>query len=273
METDREYERFAEGDKEIFACEFVTPDGRPIGSIVRFAAHAVTANRPGSFSSDYPYYVRRKIEEKFGGICMFLNGPCAEIAPSMLNKFEGRERTIGSSIADLVITSLSDKSYESLEKFFDSKFEIKLPARPEVIANDVDIPDEIPDNLPERRRYLEKKVLKSTLPFLREKYTEGELSLTDEISVFVGALTLGDITLVAFPGETFYKTGSKVKSSFPDKKLVTVTEHERTVMYLPPREDFLLGGYETTCKLTDIHAEEVLLEGAVNNLKKFFERS
>ena len=57
--------------------------------------------------------------------------------------------------------------------------------------------------------------------------------------------------------------------SFPELDLVTVTEHGRTVMYLPPEEEFAKGGYETVCKLTVPHAERVLREEAVCFLENF----
>ena len=233
-QTDREYERFKEADKEIFAIQFVGEDDTAIGSIVRFAAHAVTANRPGSFSSDYPYYVRCGLEREFGGICMFFNGPCGEIAPAMLNKSEGREKTLGYKISSLAISALKKAAFTDEIVFSHSKFEIKLPVREEVIADNVVIPDVMPEALPERKRYLEKKILQRTMPFLREKYTVSEDSLSDKISVYIGVLTFGDINFVAFPGETFNKTGRDIKDYFEGKNIVTVTEHERTVMYLPP---------------------------------------
>ena len=268
--TDRVYQRFDEGDRDIFIIEFVDLDNEPIGSILRFAAHAVTANRPGSYSSDYPYYARRGVEEKLFGTCMFLNGPCAEIAPAMLDKYEGREQILGSRIASLAIRSLEDKDFTEVELFSHHKYKINLPVRWEVLENRVDIPEEMPSELPNRREYLEKIRLNKTLPFLMEKYSEGEEKLSEEVSVCLGALSFNEVTFAAFPGETFYKTGNFVKDHFCGKNLVTVTEHERTVMYLPPKEDFLLGGYEPTCKLTAPDSEKILREESIKALDDYF---
>jgi len=259
---------FAEGDKELFVLQFVSLDGALIGSIVRFASHAVTCNREGSYSSDYPYYVRAGMETEFGGICMFLNGPCAEIAPSMHDKFDGSEKTLGKQIANLAIEAIGNSELESIYHFADDKHEIMLPVRKEVIDNFVSIESEMPDSIPDKRRHLEKIKLKGSLPFLREKYSEGESVLGEEISVQIGLLQLNDITFLAFPGETFYKTGDYIKKSFAEKRIITVTEHERTVMYLPPEEDFKLGGYESTCKLTASNSESVLREKVLDYLKK-----
>lgn len=265
--------KFPEGDTELVVLEFAESDGTPIGSVVRFAAHAVCANRPDSYSSDYPYHVRRTMEERFGGVSMFLNGPCAEIAPAMSDKFEGREKMLGEYLANTALASLSSSKFMPITAFFDKKEEIKLPVRREVIENAVDGIENLnmPDSLPERRRYFEKKRLSKTLPFLQEKYSEGEADLSDEISVFVGMLALNDVCFLAFPGETFYSTGKAVKDLHSDLKLCTVTEHERTVMYLPPKEDFVLGGYESVCKVTSADSEFVLRSRSaeiVNNYRE-----
>ena len=258
--------KFPEADKTVFAAEFVREDGTPIGSIVRFAAHAVCANRPGSYSSDYPYYVRQTTERTLGGVCMFLNGPCADIAPAMLNKLEGRERPLGEHISHLATAALMKESFAPLTFAKDAKREISLPVREEVALNSVTLPESMPDSLPERKKYFETVRLSRTLPFLREKYTSGESTVTDKVSVFIGLLTLGNVTLVAFPGETFSTTARAVADEIGGN-IVTVTEHERTVMYMPPYEEHLLGGYEAVCRVTAPNAETVLRSEAVRALK------
>ena len=259
---------FTEGDRELFVAEFTDYSGSPIGSIVRFASHAVCANRPGVYSSDYPYYVRKTMEEGFGGTSLFLNGPCGEIAPAMSDKFEGRERTLGAYLASSALEAVKDEEYTELKAFSDEKKKIMLPMRNEVLRMKVDIPESMPKALPEIRRYLEKKALERTLPFLDEKYREGESTVSESIPVYIGLLGLNDLLITAFPGETFNKTARAVKDAFPEKKIVTVTEHERTAMYLPPKEDFDLGGYETVCKLTAREAEDVLRYNVINFLSQ-----
>lgn len=271
-ETSLDYERFPEADKEIAVIQFATPEGEVIGSIVRYAAHAVTANRPGSYSSDYPYYVRAGMEEKFGGVCMFLNGPCGEIAPAMINKLEGVERVLGGYLAECAAGAVSKEKFEKIESFISEKYEVKLPVREELLKNKVEIPEKMPDDLKERRIFLEKKRLEHTLPFLNEKYSVGEEKLDEDISIFLGALSLGDLTILAFPGETFNETASKVKSEFPSDKIITVTEHERTVMYIPPEAELTLGGYETVCRVTGSGAEKRLYDSAKNFYKLIKEK-
>ncbi len=261
---------FSPGDNELTVIEFAKPDGEPIGSVVRFAAHAVCANRKDSYSSDYPYYVRSLMSEKFGGVSMFLNGPCGEIAPCMQDKYEGREKILGKYLAETALLAIEDKPFVEINYLNDTKYSIELPVRKEVLDNYVNISNVLPSSLFEMRRHLESIRLNKTLEFLRGKYLNGESKHSDTISIFVGLLQINDLLIVAFPGETFYKTGKIVKESFENLNVCTVTEHERTVMYLPPKEDFELGGYEAVCKLTASNSEEILRENVISVIRKFY---
>ncbi len=268
-ETDKAPDPFAPGDETLFAVQFCDEAENPIGTIVRFAAHAVCCNRDGSFSSDYPYHIRKHMESHFGGISLFLNGPCAEIAPGMTGKTDGSEKRIGKYIADRAIALLSPLSFSPVTIFADKAVSIALPVRKEVIENHVPFEGNLPADLAARRVFLEQERYKNSMPFLREKYAEGETSLSDETEISFGMLRLNDFLIAAFPGETFYKTGKTVCEALPDQNICTVTEHGRTVMYMPPAEDCAQGGYESVCRVTGEAAEAILRQKATEELQKF----
>lgn len=271
IETKRPFNPLPSGDDELVAIQFRDACGVTIGSVVRFAAHAVCCNRDGSFSSDYPFYVRRRMEKEFGGIAAFMNGPCGDIAPGLIDKYEGTERTLGEYLAEIAITAIEHLPFETIEGFDDAEFEIRLPVRREVMEGRVTIDDDLPEDLKKRYEYLDKKSLGGLMNFLREKYTEGEETVNDEISVFMGFLRIGDMVFAGFPGETFSVTGVALQQAFPGLDICTVTEHGRTVMYLPPEADCELGSYESVCKTTARNGEEVLRTGAIGALESFLD--
>lgn len=271
-ETSRPYAPFPPADGEVVAMQFRNKNGDPIGSVVRFAAHAVCCNRVGSFSSDYPFHVRRRMEEAFGGISLFFNGPCGDIAPAMNDKFDGTEHVLGEYLANTALSALEGLPFEEINKFEDAKSEALLPVRDEVLESKVEIQGEMPEVLSKRKKYLERINISKLMGFLREKYTAGETSPTDSIEVSLGFLRLNDIIFAAFPGETFSVTGKALQDAFPDKNICTVTEHERTAMYLPPKEDFCRGGYEAVCKITSPDGEAVLRKRAIGAMKDFLDK-
>lgn len=267
--THRPVKKFERGDPSLFVMEFASAsDGRPLGSFVRFAAHAVCCNRPDSYSSDYPWHVRNILSGRFGGITLFFNGPCAEIAPGIENKNSGGEQWLGRVLAETALAAVRDEPFVPLEIFEDHSRTIRLPVRPEILSGRLDLPEgELPVSLSERKKYLERVQFADSLEFLLGKYRNGEERLSDTVEVELGLLRLNDRRILAFPGETFSSTAAAVAAEMKDPA-VMVTEHGRTVMYVPPLEECRRGGYECLCALTSPDAEEILRREAGLFLRK-----
>ncbi len=104
-------------DGLIQALFFRAPDGRPIGSVLRFATHPNTANREEGrkdmdwVSGDYPVYARRRLEEAFGGTGMFLTGPCGDSCPLIGRKSRELAEKVGRQVADAALAALPGASW------------------------------------------------------------------------------------------------------------------------------------------------------------------
>ncbi len=267
MPTRRPVQKFERGDPTLFIMEFASAsDGRPLGSFVRFAAHAVCCNQPGFYSSDYPWHVRKILSGRFGGITLFFNGPCAEIAPGIECKTSGGEQWLGRVLAETALSAVRNEPFEPLEIFEDRCRTVRLPVRPEVISGKVDLPAAgLPASLSERKRHLERIHFADTLEFLLEKYRSGEKTLSGTVEVELGLLRLNARKILAFPGETFSSTAT---AAGMEEEVATVTEHGRTVMYIPPREEYRRGGYESICAIVSPEAEEILRREAGRFLRE-----
>lgn len=252
------------GDPDVVSLQFRDPSGSILGTVVRFAAHAVCCNLDDSYSSDYPYHVRKGIEQAFGGICIFWNGPCGDIAPCMTAKADGTEKKLGNYISELASNALNSISFLPITSFKDTSVPVFLPVRNELRNGMPALPEAIPEAIPQRRQYLEQRLLIELADFLQRKYRNGEKSPADTICASLGFLQLNDLLFAAFPGETFSVTGKALQKAFPKKEICTITEHGRTVMYLPPQTDHSLGGYESVCRTTAADAERYLRNAAQN---------
>jgi hypothetical protein len=82
--------------------------GRPVGSLVRFASHPNIANLGGrpSDSGDYPVYVRRRLEKVFGGTGLFMTGPCGDQASAVGGKGLRQAEEFGARLADEALQGL-----------------------------------------------------------------------------------------------------------------------------------------------------------------------
>ena len=270
-ETNRPYQEWPDADPLLTAIEFrAIEDDAPIGSLVRFASHVNCSNGGGYLTGDFPYTLRQKMEEALGGSAIFMTGPCGDVCPWMIQKRDGTSARIGAYLAEVALNALKNAAFEPVTKFADLTEPVRLPVRSEVLAGDVILPEEMPADLPGRRRYLEARRTRSSMDFLLEKYQEGETGpLTDTTEIQLGFLRLNDCIFAAFPGETFSTTGNALRAAFPDANITTVTEHWRTVMYLPPKDDLANGSYEATCRVTGEGAAEILLDSAKKAAEKF----
>ncbi len=259
--------RFAPGDPELAVWRFENRSGAPLGWFCRFAAHAVCCNRADHYSSDYPFYVRRELERLGGGgTALFFNGPCGDIAPGMTDKHAGYERKLGLQLAATAWRALAAVPARPLTLVRDRMAELPILRRPDFPAATEDampFPPEFRQEEPAAaRRRGERLALLRNREFLEAKCrTTGERTPG---AVRLGLLQLNDTLLLGLPGETFWTTAGKIVAAagWPPEKLVTATEHDRTVMYIVPPEEYHTGGYETTCCLTDAAFEPALVAAA-----------
>jgi hypothetical protein len=126
---------FFDADPNISVIEFQTLNNQPIGNIVRFASHAVCCNLPDCYSSDFPGYLRKNMENSLGGISLFFNGPCAEIAPVIPCKSIDAAKKIADILSQKALELLEKTSFSNLEDISDTIWQIPLPVREEIINN------------------------------------------------------------------------------------------------------------------------------------------
>lgn len=95
-----------------------------------------------------------------------------------------------------------------------------------------------------------------------------------EISVQVQAMRIGDLALVAWPGEIFCQLGLDLKARSPAATTLVVELANDYIGYVPTEAAFQQGGYETwlarSAKVAP-RTGEAMVESAVNLLKGLFE--
>ena len=84
-------------------------------------------------------------------------------------------------------------------------------------------------------------------------------SYPEHVELVLQAIRIGDIAITANPCETFASTGLQVKQASPFEKTINFELANGYGGYLPPREQHMLGGYETwpaRSSFLDVDAEE-----------------
>ncbi|MFA5865720.1 MAG: hypothetical protein WC975_13685 [Phycisphaerae bacterium] len=137
-------------------------DGKPIGSLIRYAAHPCIAGHTTrrKYSADFPGVVRRIVRERQGGICGYLSGPCGNLAPWEQGDWPdpdfpqeefipnvpwvphrdpqacwGEVERIGRGIAEAILNSPSEQDYATLNSLSYKTVPVLLPIRPDLLAD------------------------------------------------------------------------------------------------------------------------------------------
>jgi len=101
--------------------------------------------------------------------------------------------------------------------------------------------DQVSGTVQGAQRFVDPAIYDRTIPALVRKI-EGRRTHTAEIQVFC----VGDRAVVGVPGEFFCELGLQIKErAWPVQALISTCTNGR-VGYIPTREAFVRGGYETT---------------------------
>lgn len=254
-------------------CLVVERDGRPYAALVNFALHpAILAGDNWLYSADYPGYLseclRRTMGEQFG--CLFLGGCSGNV-----NHVDYREPAQGRGfpMAQRVGYMLGAAAHQAIaariplagERVAVSREDAALKrigisaeeqARCRKLLDDAhgNAPPGQVDGLPEA--------------FFAKLRLEMAARQDEPDRVEVMALRLSELGLAAFPGEAFCELGLAVRTRSPFPHTITAGLSNDAIGYLPTRDAFDQGGYETTVGSTfyEPGAGEQLVDSCVRQL-------
>ena len=266
-------------DSLVQALFFRSPAGDAIGSLSRWAAHPVTANaRGGGHSGDYPAYIRRRLSDRFGGRALFLTGPCGNQAPLVHGKSRLLAEQTGCRVADLLLSGLHGVEWQDNPCVRAASRAVALPLRRDYPRDLAAAQEELESA---RRRFHQARREGGALRELKRLSEEIErLRYTVDGAHYawcgfrveelapgaVGhplyALRLGDAVIVGLPGEPFGSYSTKLRERCGAERLIVAEECNGYLSYIPPAEEYPLGGYGSAAAILDPAAEEVLLSEA-----------
>jgi len=201
---------FGPVDPEVWVLRVEDANGQVVGSIINFACHPVCIypSLSTTISADYPAYATQVVEEIEGGTCLFTLGTAGDIVPIKrgLKPCQQIGKALGAeALRRLQLVSTSgDVTLTAIRK--EIKLPTKSPASADVTAD----------------------VSKTT------EYIDTELQL----------LELGNIYLLALPGEILVEVGLEIKKRAGLENLLIVSLSNDVVGYVCHSQAYDEGGYE-----------------------------
>ena len=253
-------------------------EGRPEIAIVNFQTHPdVIGGR--NLSADWPGFARRYIETAMGGNvrCAFFNGAQGDTnhinvhpKPGLAaKKGYAHSRKMGLKVAAAALAVWDDC--------------VPAPAGPVGgCVRTVRVPANVPDpkDLPQARKYAEAHEAgrRAEIPFSGMEYTTviaealRMIKLEHGPATFdmpVSTVTIGKtLSFAGFPGEPFTQLGRDVKARSPFAMTIPCCLVNGSRGYLPTREVFALGGYESRSSSFLPGVGETLSDALVEDLTR-----
>jgi hypothetical protein len=232
------------------------------------------------FTSDYPHYVRQSLQAQYGSdlAVFFTNGACGDVS----TRFTRQEKTFEE--AERIGSLVGTAAYQALQ----NAQEVETPSL-QVRQFTVDMPVKDLPSLEEAQQEYE-KTREAVEALDRETAGEGDIRLVE--TEFHGAranlklvkygflqnntaevdlITLGDVALVAIPGEMFVSLGLAIKRQSPFTRTIILGYANDAIGYIPSREAYQEKGYEARRTLFAAGAGEYLVDQIEQQLRNIKE--
>jgi len=275
-------------------------DEHPVATLVHYACHPTTMGWQTQYATpDYPGMCKRVVEEQLGGKCLFLQGATGDIGPRLgftgdLSIYRRLGHILGLEAAKVAL------NLDTLPR--EAKF-AGLQASGATIALFEDVPAEpATPILALSSRYLqlplktfpnpddaeaEAATLRAEVAHLRQHGTEAEIRAAtaratqagmraDRARLYYGrtyidwqlqAIRIGNIALIAIPGEPFTETGQAIAAGSPFPHTLFSGYTNGGFSYLPVRSAYAEGGYEVETSPFAEGAAELVVREALAMLR------
>jgi hypothetical protein len=195
-------------DKELTALRFQAEDGLTVATVINYGGHP-EINKSKALTSDYVGPLRDAVEQRFGGVALFLNGALGGMVTPKISghTFEEVER-VGRGVGQSAVTAL----------------ERAAPIAPGFIAI--------------RRRPLRLPLENDGFKLLSGVHVLDTQAKDGTVPTEVWRVDLGPITWMTIPGEILPKPALALKAKMPGKYKMIVALGNDELGYILDPEDF-----------------------------------
>lgn len=210
-------------------------DGAMLGAVVNFACHPTHHGGDDSASGGYPAALAGELARRGCPQTLFCNGACGNISPG--NPTMGLNPSmedIGRTLAEDVHGVMASLAYQRQDMIRAANMTMEVPVRRLTQK-------ELRGETPGAQRFIDPAIYERLMPSLSER-----LRAMPYQPLQVQALRIGTLCLVAIPAEYFSEYGLWIKEQTWPVNTMVVTHANGMVGYVPTKEAFKRGGYETT---------------------------
>ena len=222
-------------DPEVAVLAARAPAGGLLGCLVNYACHPTHHGGERALSGGYPGVLAGEMRKRGCPVTLFLTGASGNVsAADPVNAAYMPMHEVGERLADDTQRALAGMTFTPDCALGAASTSVELPYRRTT-------PEETAGTVTGAQRFVDPGVYDRTMPALLERIRARKTQPAE-----VQVLFAGDAAFAGIPAEYFVEHGLRIKlESFPRHALV-VSHANGMVGYVPTRDAFERGGYETT---------------------------
>lgn len=246
---------------ELFSVWRFSDEKGIVAILGRFGCHPVTGGSLGSeyISGDYPWHFRHSVQELFGCPAFFMLGAAGDVVP-MQRQGESR-RDLGEIMARSI--RMNARCFRPVPEFTLETANLTIPV---TIKNLLDRKKFAQEYEEMRQRAMQQPKFSEEFNAATSKMESLLRYPSDNLSMPLQFLRLGNHTLVGMPFECLSVIGERLRAACPRAILTSITGGYQG--YLPLEEQFALGGYEVTGNHFMPNTGDLYLSATVTRLKE-----
>lgn len=245
------------------------------GGLFNFSNHCDTKGGT-EFSADFPAFISQVLKDKLGNefISLYGQGACGNLNHVNVRKKEQlTSESIGVDLASNVLTNMpnlenlagyslkvaSEIVYAPLQHFTEKELQWANQMHPSDLYGESEFFQlRRPMKIRSLARIRNNEAIPPTVP-------SGKWTLPLEVQVFQ---VNSDVAIVGLPGEVFVELGLAIKKGSPFKNTLIIELTNSHIAYVPTRDAFDRGGYETINSRLAPGGGEMMVESAIRLLKE-----
>lgn len=223
-------------DPEVAVWQVRSPVGGTLGVLMQFACHPVDHGGTGEISGGWPGLLSTRIETGHAPVCLFLNGAYGNVIPNDFQhgKRLSMEETASRLFDDYQRAVAEMEGYEKAPKLATDSRTLELSFRQVTDA-------EYHGTVRGAQRFRSDELYEGEIDRLRGKFQRHGCQRV-ELQIF----GLGNWYFAGVPAEYFVEYQLRLKTGQFPKLVYVVGGANGMIGYVPTREAFERGGYETT---------------------------
>ena len=258
-------DRVGVADGEVVVLRVDGSDGRPMVGMVNFAGHAVCGGGDHHhFSADYPGWARLGFEALIGAPLLFAAGCSGDQVPRW--RGDGSRERVGKSLA-----AEAARTWLAIE---DSRDDVPLACARQVamLPMNPNIPS-VPEAEAKLAAHADPDDAAANMDQFMLQLAKEIANHPDGYPAEIWAMRIGDLGLVAIPGEPFAEIGLQIKQRSPFAQTMVVSCANGLSAYMPTDDGYTEGAYEPSFTPSGPGSERVLVDTGLALLNQLAQSS